>query len=149
MGAPSTQWWKYSSRNPGHAEIKRINGNRHGVARPVRELLLIEVGRALVGHALRKITQVRRIVGAKNPAELIPDRKQIVVVTQIGQELLGWRIRRDVRQNRVLNSREAIVRLHHMRDPTAAGELLIEEPRYSIVGHGQRDVRRIPDRRVR
>src|SRR6266436_2666140 len=109
MGAPSTQWRKYSSRNHGHAEIKRINGNRHRVARPVRELLLIEVGRALVAHTLRKITQVRRIVGAKNPPELIPDGKQVVVVPSIGQELFGWCIRRDARPNGVLNRREAIV----------------------------------------
>src|SRR6266436_708210 len=150
MGGPpsSAQWRKRSLRNYRNAKIKWINRNGHRVARSVRQRLLAEIRGALVGCTLRKIAKVRRIVCAKNPAEFASHRKQIVVITQIGQELFGWRIRGDIRENRVLNSCKAFMRLHEMRDPPAACELLIEKTGYAIVGHCQRDVRRIPNRRV-
>src|SRR5580700_2278395 len=122
----SAQWRKRSLRNYRNAKIKWINGNGHRIARSVRQRLLAEIRCALVGYALRKIAEVRRVVGAKNASEFTSHRKQIVVVPQIRQELFGWRIRGDARENHVLNGCKAIVRLHQMRGPPAPGELLIE-----------------------
>src|SRR2546422_4509818 len=42
---------KPASRNHRNTEIEWINGNRHGVARPIGERLRAEVRRPLVGHA--------------------------------------------------------------------------------------------------
>src|ERR1700722_10097443 len=97
MGGPpsSAQWRKRSLWNYRNAKIKWIDGNGHGVARPVRQRLLAEIRGALVGYALRKITKVRCVVSAKNPAEFASHRKQIVVVPQIRQELFDWCVRRD------------------------------------------------------
>src|SRR6266566_4670801 len=92
---------KPASRNHRNTEIEWINVNRHGVARPIGERLRAEVRRPLVGHALREITEVRRVVGAKNATELVAHGKQIVVISQIRQKLLSRGIRGDIRQDGV------------------------------------------------
>src|SRR5882724_1286144 len=128
-----------------NAEIKGINRNRYGIARTVAESARGEVRGSLVGYALRKISAVRRVVGAKNSAKLVPDGKQVVVISQIGQELAHGFIRWGTRENGVLNRRESVARLHYMCNPTAAGELLIQEAGSAVVGHCQRDVGGIAD----
>src|SRR5882724_10212401 len=134
-----------ASRQHRNAEIKGINGNRYGIARTVGESARGEVGCALVGYALRKISAVRRVVGAKNSAKLVLDGKQVVVISQIGQELADRLVGRGTGENGVLNRRESVARLHYMCNPTAAGELLVEESGSAIVGDRQRDVGGIAD----
>src|SRR6267154_347947 len=128
-----------------NAEIKGINGNRYGIARTVGESAGVEVGASLVGYALRKISAVRRVVGAKNSAKLVPDGKQVVIISQIGQELPDGLIGRGTGENGVLNRRESVTRLHYVCNPTVAGELLVEKAGGAIVRHGQRDVGGIAD----
>src|SRR6267154_3333297 len=134
-----------ASRQHRNAEIKGINRNRYGIARTVAESARGEVRGALVGYALRKISAVRRVVGAKNSAKLVLDGKQVVVISQIGQELAHGFIRWGTRENGVLNRRESVARLHYVRNPTVAGELLVEKAGGAIVGDRQRDVSGIAD----
>src|SRR5258708_636485 len=136
---------KRASRQHRNAEIKGINGNRYGISRTIGESARREVRGALVGYALRKISAVRRVVGAKNSAKLVPDGKQVVVISQVGQELPDGFIRRDTRENGVLNRRESVARLHDMCHPTTARKLLVEKPSSAIVGHSQRNVGGIAD----
>src|SRR5467141_191781 len=144
----SATWRKRASRNHGNAKIEWIDRNRHGVARAIRERLCLEIRRALIGYTLGEIRELWRVVGAKNAAELIPDGKQIVIVPQVRQELLHRRIRRDIRENEVLSRCEAIVRLHYMCNPSAGRKLLVEKSDDAIIGHCQRDVRGVADRRL-
>src|SRR5467141_1504041 len=144
----SASWRERASRNHGHSKIERVDRNRHGAARAIREGLCSEIRRALVGYALREIRELWRVVGAKNAAELVPDGKQIVVVPQVRQELLHRGVRRDIRENEVLSRREAIVRLHYMCNPAAGRKLLVEKSDDAIISHCQRDVRGVADRRL-
>lgn len=64
------------------------------------------------------------------------------------QESLHRRIRRDIRENDILNGREAIVRLYNMSNPTAARKLLVGKIGDAIVGHCERDIRSIGNRRI-
>src|ERR1700732_4702663 len=138
-----------ASRHHRNAEIKGINRNRHGIARTVGESARVEVRCSLIRYSLRKIRLVRCVVGAKNSAKLVPDGEQVVVVSQIGQELPDGPIRRDRRENCVLNGRESVARLNDMCNPTAARKLLVEKPSSAIVSHCQRNVRGIADRGMR
>src|SRR5258707_4550058 len=118
---------------------------RYCIARTGRDISRVEVGCSLVRYSWRKLSLVRRVVRGKTSAKLVPDGEQIVVVSQIGQELPDGLIRRDSRENGVLNRRESVARLHDMGHPTAARELLVEKPGSAIVGHSQRNVGGIDD----
>src|SRR6266550_3904596 len=145
----SASWCERASRNHGNAKIEWIDRNRYAVARAIREGRCTEIRHALVSYALREIGELRCVVGAKNAAELVPNGKQIVVVPQIRQELLHRRIRRDIRENKILSRCETIVRLHYMCNPAAGRKLLVENSDDAIIGHCQRDVRGVADRRLR
>src|SRR6059058_4665240 len=110
-----------------------------GLPEPSVSVFVLKSG-SLVRHSLGEIGKVRRVVGAKNAAELSSDRQKVVVVPQIGQELLRRRVRRNIREYHVLNGRESIPRLHHMCNPAAARKLLVKGANRAIVGHRERDV---------
>jgi len=85
------------------------------------------------------------LLALKTPRKLVPDRKQVVVISQIGQELPYGPIGGGTGENGVLNRRESVTRLHYVGNPTVAGELLVEKAGGAIVGDGQRDVGGIAD----
>src|ERR1700687_14113 len=74
-------WRACASRDHRNAKIEWIDGNRHRVACPIVEGLGGKVRGPLVRYALREIGEIRCIVGAENATELIPHRKQVVVVS--------------------------------------------------------------------
>src|SRR5215472_18288699 len=77
-----------ASRDHRNAKIEWIDGNGHGVACAIVESPGAEIRGALKRHAVREIGKIRGIVRTKNPTKLTPHRKQIIVVSQIWQELL-------------------------------------------------------------
>src|SRR5215472_16031470 len=82
-----------ASRDHRNAKIEWIDGDGHKVACPVVERFGVEIRGALIRHALRKIGKIRGVVGAKNSAKLVSYGKQIVIVSEIRQELLRRCIR--------------------------------------------------------
>src|SRR6266566_9631702 len=95
-----------ASRDHRNAKIKWIDGDGHEVACAIVERPGAEIRGALKRHAVREIRKIRRVVCAKNPTKLVPHRKQIIVVSQIWQELLRWLIRRNGGQHGVLRRGE-------------------------------------------
>src|SRR5258705_13793680 len=73
--ASPERWCERASRQHRNAERKGVNGNRYGIARTVDERAGGEVDASLEGYALRKVRAVRRVVGAKNSATLVPEGK--------------------------------------------------------------------------
>src|SRR5215470_17131768 len=149
--------WRFSLLSPcrraswdyRNAKIKWIDGNRHRVACAIIQHLGGEVRRALIGHALREIRKVRRVVCAKNASKFAAHGKQIIVVPQVGEELLRRHIRRDRRQHEVPRRHESIVRLHYMCNPSPVAKLLVKKSHHTIIRNGQRTIRSVMDRRTR
>src|SRR5215831_2548660 len=125
------------SRDHRNAKIEWIDGNGHGVACAIVERLGPKIRRALKRHALRKIRKIWLVVRAKNPAKLVPQRKQIIVVSQIWQELLRRLIRWNGGEHPVLRRGEGIVRLHQVRDTAPAVQLLIQKSHHAVARNGQ------------
>src|SRR5262249_51772369 len=104
------------------------------------ERFRIEVRRPLIRYALREIRKVRRVINAEDAAKFVAYGKQIVVVAKIGQKLSHRLIRGNCSQNKISRGVEAVVRLHQMRDPAPAGQLLVQQSHNAVVGDRKRDV---------
>src|SRR4051794_20034034 len=84
---PPGQLW-----NP---EEKRVNRDRdRSRAVHIEEPVVREVSVSQVGHPVREIGAVRRVVGGEDPVERRTHRHEMSVVAEIGTELQAWGIRR-------------------------------------------------------
>src|SRR5882762_1072288 len=114
--------------------VDRDRGYRGNVV-DVEERSSRPVRVALVRDAVREVRGDRGVVAAEHPVEVLPDREQANVVTDVRQELWRRYVRRCRVQYQVLRRRRPTVPGQlECGHPARAGELLRQQPKHATRG---------------